>query len=165
MFRIWVISLAVLGISLSTLATASTTASAVALLKEYHGGAGPWAAAGYRMGERALKDFGEKKNSFAIDITHRSPAKVQYSCIADGIQSVTGSSVGKMNLRWEKVAMEDLSTIAVHRPTGRRLRFLIRPAFLKAMLDVPHDHLEAKAIEVLQMKEDEIYEVIDDTAR
>ena len=49
-----------------------------------HGGAGPWAVAGYRMGEHALKELGLERGSFDLVVTHFSPKEVQYACIADG---------------------------------------------------------------------------------
>jgi hypothetical protein len=42
------------------------------------------------MGERALDDLAVQRGSFALDVTHRKPFKVQYSCIADGWQAATG---------------------------------------------------------------------------
>jgi hypothetical protein len=61
----------------------------LARVASIHGVAGVFAVAGYRMGERALHDLGEQRGSFAIDVTYRTPLKVQYSCIADGRQAAT----------------------------------------------------------------------------
>ena len=59
-------------------------------VQEIHGGTGPWAVAGYRIGERALKELGLPRHSFRLLVVHRSPAEVQYSCVADGLQAATG---------------------------------------------------------------------------
>src|SRR5690242_14269068 len=48
-----------------------------------HGGAGPWAVAGYRMGAHALGVLGVERGSFDLEIVHYTPKEVQYSCIAD----------------------------------------------------------------------------------
>src|SRR5688572_29342232 len=49
-----------------------------------HGGAGPWAVAGYRMGEYALGVLGLEHGSFDLEVVHFTPREVQYACIADG---------------------------------------------------------------------------------
>lgn len=46
-----------------------------------HEGAGPFAVAGYRMGLRALQELGVDRGSFSVDVTHETPAEVQWSCI------------------------------------------------------------------------------------
>src|SRR5579871_2156156 len=80
-----------------------------AALKEIdfvHGGHGPFAVAGYRIGERALKELGEPRSSFSFEVIHKTPAEVQWTCIADGVQAATGVSVGKMNLKIEPAPVE-----------------------------------------------------------
>lgn len=64
-----------------------------------HGGAGPWAVAGYRMGEFALRELGLPRGSFDLEVVHFTPESVQYSCIADGAAAATGASLGKLNLK------------------------------------------------------------------
>lgn len=51
-----------------------------------HGGAGPFAVAGYRMARHALEVLGLEPGSFDLDVEHHSPKAVQFSCIADGAQ-------------------------------------------------------------------------------
>jgi formylmethanofuran dehydrogenase subunit E len=38
-----------------------------------HGGAGPWAVAGYRMGAYALRTLGIERGSFDFEIVHFTP--------------------------------------------------------------------------------------------
>src|SRR4051794_23181590 len=95
----------------------------LARVKEVHGAAGPWAVAGYRIGERALKDLALPRHSFQLSVIHRAPAQVQYSCVADGLQAATGASPGKLNLKLEEVAVERLCTTIEDRKTGRKLTF------------------------------------------
>lgn len=67
----------------STEAQASSVEETLTRVAAIHGAAGVFAVAGYRMGERALHDLSVPRGSFALDVTHRTPLKVQYSCIAD----------------------------------------------------------------------------------
>ena len=62
-----------------------------------HGGTGPFAVAGYRIGQRALKELNLPRGTFTLEVIHKTPNEVQYSCIADGVQAATGVSVGKLN--------------------------------------------------------------------
>ena len=64
-----------------------------------HGGTGPFAVAGYRIGQRALKEMNLSRGSFNLEVIHKTPNEVQFSCIADGVQAATGVSVGKLNLK------------------------------------------------------------------
>jgi formylmethanofuran dehydrogenase subunit E len=68
-------------------------------VREVHGEAGPWAVAGYRIGERALKELSVPRHSFGLLVLHRAPAEVQYSCVTDGLMAATGASPGKLNLK------------------------------------------------------------------
>ena len=49
-------------------------AACLARVKEVHGAAGPWAVAGYRIGERALKDLGLPRHSHDLEVVHHCPA-------------------------------------------------------------------------------------------
>jgi hypothetical protein len=86
---------------------------------EFHGAAGVFAVAGYRIGVRALSELHEKRGSFSLDVTHRTPFEVQWSCIADGIQAATGVSVGKLNLHLVQVMRDQLETVIRDKQSGR----------------------------------------------
>jgi formylmethanofuran dehydrogenase subunit E len=138
----------------------SQPANVDAVLKqvaEFHGNAGVFAVAGYRMGQRALLEFHEQRGSFDLDVTHRTPLEVQYSCIADGWQAATGVSAGKLNLHVIPVPAADLETIIKDRKSGQRLTFRLKPDFLKAYLNVPYDKQAAAARRVALMPEEQIY--------
>ena len=128
-------------------------------VREIHGASGPWAVAGYRMGERALKELGLPRQSFALMVVHQCPAKVQYSCIADGLQAATGASAGKLNLVVEEAPLAGLKTVIRDRKTGRALRFTLKPEFAKSISDLPPDRLEAEGRRVAGLPDDEIFEV------
>src|SRR5262245_56155903 len=77
----------------------------------HHGGAGPWAVAGYRMGRHALAKLGLERHSFDLEVVHRSPQAVQFTCIADGASASTGASVGKMNLSVVPASEAEVATV------------------------------------------------------
>ncbi len=139
--------------------TTPTEAESLAKVKAIHGGAGPWAVVGYRIGTRALADLSLPRQSFALLVVHRSPAEVQYSCVADGLQAATGASAGKLNLKLEEVPAERLETIVEDRKSGRRLRFRIKPEFARSILDLPMNRGEVEAVRVLRTPDDAIFSV------
>lgn len=67
--------------------------AALARVASIHGGHGPWAVAGYRMGQYALQRLGLRPGSFDLEVVHHSPAQVQYTCVADGAAAATGASL------------------------------------------------------------------------
>jgi formylmethanofuran dehydrogenase subunit E len=125
-----------------------------------HGGAGPWAVAGYRMGEFALQQLGVSRGSFDLDITHASPAEVQYSCIADGAAAATGASLGKLNLHWQEAAQPETRTTYVRKSTGQSVTLTVTPAFATRYADVPRPQLKAAGEEVMRLPDSDIFEVV-----
>lgn len=152
------VSLTVWG-TISAPARADAVETALARVREIHGDAGPWAVTGYRIGQAALAALRLPRHSFSLDIRHRAPAQVQYSCIVDGVQAATGASPGKLNLRHEIAALEAMETIAADRRSGRTLHFRLRPAFVASILDVPYPQFEEAARRVLALPDAEIFDV------
>ena len=134
-------------------------AACLARVKEVHGAAGPWAVAGYRIGERALKDLALRRQSHDLEVVHRCPAQVQYSCIADGVQAATGASAGKLNLRVVEASRADLCTVIRDKKSGRSLTFVLKPEFARAITDLPFDRLEAEGRRVASLPDDAIFSV------
>jgi formylmethanofuran dehydrogenase subunit E len=133
-----------------------------AALKEVaaiHGAAGVFAVAGYRMGERALRDLGTPRGSFALEVVHKTPMQVQYSCIADGLQAATGTSAGKLNLRIVEAPAAGLETIVRNRKTGQELIFHLEPDFLRRYLNLPNDQQPGAGRTVAALPESEIFTV------
>ncbi len=134
-----------------------TVSECLTRVKEVHGATGPWAVAGYRIGERARKELGLPRHSFKILVVHRAPAEVQYSCVADGLQAATGASPGKLNLRLEEVPPDRLSTAVSDRETGRALTFTLRPEFVRTVRGLPHDRLEGEGRRVASLPDEAIF--------
>lgn len=133
-------------------------------VREVHGGTGPWAVAGYRIGERALKELGLPRHNFGLLAVHRAPAEVQYSCIADGLQAATGVSPGKLNLRLEAAPAERLSTTVTDRGSGRTLTFTLRPELVRSIRDLPAERLEAEGRRVAGLPDGDIFTVVEGKA-
>ncbi len=128
-------------------------------VKEAHGAAGPWAVAGYRIGERALKDLGLRRHSHDLEVVHHCPLQVQYSCMADGLSAATGASPGKLNLRIEESPVTGLKTLVRDRQKGRSLTFTLKPEFVRSIADLPFDRLEAAGRRVASLPDDAIFNV------
>lgn len=135
----------------------AVVAERLARVRDIHGAIGPWAVAGYRMGERALKELALPKHTFTILVIHRCPAEVQYSCIADGLQAATGASSGKLNLRVEEAAAGAMKTMIRDQNSRRLLTFTLKPELVRSIKDLPHDHLEAAGRRVAGLRDDEIF--------
>ena len=133
----------------------------VSRVRDVHGAAGPWAVAGYRIGERALKELNLPRQSFLIQVTHYSPIEVQYSCIADGIQAATGASLGKLNLRIRETPAFLLRTEIQNRRTGRTLTFFLQPKFIESITNLPMDRLETEGKRVAALPDNEIFTIED----
>lgn len=127
-----------------------------------HGGAGPWAVAGYRMGERALELLGLARGSFDVEVVHHTPQEVQYSCIADGASAATGASVGKLNLSLVDAPAADTHTRYTNRKTGASVTLRLTKAFTERFKDVPMERLAAAGREVVALPESEIFELVTD---
>lgn len=126
---------------------------------EFHGNAGVFAVAGYRMGEAALHELGKARGSFDLDVTHRTPLKVQYSCVADGWQAATGVSAGKLSLHIVEAPITQFETVVKDRKSSKQLVFRIRPEFLKRYLDLPYNQQAAAAREVASMPAEKIFTI------
>ncbi len=130
-----------------------------------HGGSGPWAVAGFRMGEFVAKTWGITVPSFDIEVEHRSPAQVQYSCVLDGAAAATGASAGKLSLKFVEVPLTIMDTTFRHKPTGRVLTLRVADSFKKKFTDVPREKLGSAGAEVLILADSEIFQVSSGAAR
>jgi formylmethanofuran dehydrogenase subunit E len=139
-------------------AAAAGSASPLDEVARVHGGAGPWAVAGYRMGSFALTKLGLERQSFDLDVTHHSPLSPQYACIADGASASTGASIGKVNLHLVEADAKAISTTYKRKSTGQEITLRPTEAFKQRFLDVPRPGLAAAGAQVLALKDEEIFE-------
>ncbi|MBS2012842.1 MAG: hypothetical protein JST00_08150 [Deltaproteobacteria bacterium] len=139
-------------------ATADAAADKLAEVARVHGGAGPWAVAGYRMGEHALAVLGLPRGSFDLEVVHHTPREVQYSCIADGAAAATGASMGKLNLSLAEAAPEATRTTYRRKSTGKTVTLRLTASFVARFTNVPRERLAAAGREVIALRDDEIFE-------
>ena len=130
-------------------------------VERIHGGAGPWAVAGYRMGAYAMAKLGVEHGSFDLEILHKSPRQVQLTCIADGAAAATGASLGKLNLALAEADEAHLLTTYRRKSTGASLSLRPSPAFMKRFRDVPRAELGAAGRTVIGLPDAEVFEVVE----
>ena len=123
-----------------------------------HGGAGPWAVAGYRMGAFALQSLGVARGSFDLEIVHHTPREVQYACIADGASAATGASVGKLNLTLSDAPAPETRTVYRSRSTGKTITLRVTKAFAARFLEVPRERLGDAGREAMQLPDADVFE-------
>lgn len=136
---------------------AASSSTILAKVADIHGAAGVFAVAGYRIGERALAILEEPRGSFALDVTHKTPLEVQWSCVADGVQASTGVSAGKLNLHIVPVPKSDFETVIHDKHSGKEIVFRLQPSFLAKYLDTPRERQPQAANEVLALADDQIF--------
>ncbi len=132
---------------------------ALAEVAAVHGGAGPWAVAGYRMGMHALGVLGLARGSFDLEVVHHSPREVQYACVADGAAASTGASLGKLNLSIAESAAAETRTTYRKKSTGQVLTLRLTPGFVARFADVPRDRLAAAGRTVMTLPAAEVFQV------
>ncbi|WP_323382856.1 formylmethanofuran dehydrogenase subunit E family protein [Myxococcus dinghuensis] len=150
--------LAGMGCATTPVAKSAAEEDALARVAAVHGGAGPWAVAGYRMGEYALGALGLRAGSFDLEVIHHSPSQVQYACVADGAAAATGASLGKLNLT-RLDAAETVTTFR-NRATGKSLTLRPAASFVERFRDVPREQLAVRGREVLTLPDAEVFEVV-----
>lgn len=129
-----------------------------------HGGSGPWAVLGYRMGQFAIRQLGLERGSFDLEVVHFSPRQVQYSCVADGAAAATGASLGKLNLTLNEAAAGEVRTLYRRKSTGAEI--VLRPTaeFGARFRDVPRTELAAAGRRVLALRDEELFEPVEAVA-
>ena len=112
-------------------------------------GSAPW----------ALTQLQVKRCSFSLGVTHRTPLQVQWSCIADGIQTATGVSAGNLNLHLMEKRSDKFETVIQDNRSGKMLIFRLQPEFLTKYLDTPEDRQAAAARDVLTQPDSAIFAI------
>jgi formylmethanofuran dehydrogenase subunit E len=130
-----------------------------------HGVPGPWALSGYRIGKNALARLGiTREKAWEIVVTHRSPKKVQFTCMMDGLLAATGASPGKMNLLHEEATEEALETVVTHKPSGKVLTYRLTKSFREKIGPVERADFPKAAAMLEGMKDEEVFTVTEGTA-
>jgi formylmethanofuran dehydrogenase subunit E len=125
-----------------------------------HGAAGPWAVAGYRMGEHALARLGLGRGSFDLEVVHHTPRAVKFSCIADGAQASTGASAGKLNLVLADADEAHVATTFRRKSTGQSITLRPAASFADRFRDVPRVQARMMGKQVLELPASDVFEEI-----
>jgi formylmethanofuran dehydrogenase subunit E len=128
-----------------------------------HGAPGPWAVAGYRMGQYALGGLGLERGSFDLEVTHKSPREVMFSCIADGAAAATGASVGKLNLTLVDGAEGDLATSYRKKSSGQTITVRPTASFRARYANTPREKARELGREVLGLPAEQVFEEVPPT--
>lgn len=132
--------------------------SALDAVAAIHGAAGPWAVAGYRMGEHALATLGLQRGSFDLEVQHHTPRAVKFSCIADGAAAATGASAGKLNLVLVDADEAHVATTYRRKSTGRSITLRPTASFAVRFADVPPGQARVMGKQVLEMPAAEVFD-------
>jgi formylmethanofuran dehydrogenase subunit E len=140
--------------------SADPTDKALDEVANIHGAPGPWAVAGYRMGEHALAKLGLSRGSFDLEVTHHTPRAVKFSCIADGAQASTGASAGKLNLALVDADEAHLATTYRRKSTGQSITLRPTASFAERFRDFPRDQARVMGKQVMGLLAAEVFEEI-----
>jgi formylmethanofuran dehydrogenase subunit E len=125
-----------------------------------HGAPGPWAVAGYRMGRYALGKLGLERGTFDLEVSHRTPRQVMFSCIADGAAAATGASAGKLNLVMLDGTESELATTYRQKSKDRVVTLRPTASFRARYADTPRERAREAGREVLTLPQDQIFEEV-----
>ena len=128
----------------------------LAQMRFIYGGAGPFVAAGFRIGEKSLNEFAMPKAPFDLMVEHVSYKDIHYTSVMDGYISSLGVSPGKLNLSYIASDSIKVETTIKHISTNRILIFRLRDSFYKKYFNCPENKLEKCAKEVLELPFDSI---------
>jgi formylmethanofuran dehydrogenase subunit E len=115
------------------------------------------------MGRYALARLGLERQSFDLEVVHRTPEEVQYSCIADGASAATGASVGKLNLRLVAATQAEVATTYRRKSTGQTVTLRPTRAFAERFRDVQRERLGEAGRAVLTLPDADVFEEVSAT--
>lgn len=128
-----------------------------------HGATGPFAIAGYRMGEWALRQLKLGRGSKDLEVVHYSPREAGWCSIVDGLQAATGASLGKLNLAM--VESKAASSLVRNRKTGEEVRMELTEAFVRDHQSLPAAKAAAAGARLTAVKETEVFRVVPGSRR
>ena len=126
-----------------------------------HGHVGPWNVLGWRIGKAALREFQTQWGRHTLDIVCYIPLATPYSCMADGLVTGTGNSLGRLDIRLAEVLSRDLIHVAVRRKDGQGPILLFKPnlEYLKRIEGRRLEHLETLSRECVTMAEGDLIRI------
>jgi len=122
-----------------------------------NGSSGPFAVAGYRMGQAAMKQLGLGRASTDCEVVHYAPADSELSSVVDGLQAATGASLGKRNLSLVDSTGGESHSVVRNRKTNRKVRLTLTEEFLKAHRGLAPAASAAAGARLIAAPENEIF--------
>ncbi len=110
------------------------------------------------MGQYALGKLGLERGSFDLEVSHRSPRQVMFSCIADGAAAATGASAGKLNLVVVDGTESELATTYKQKSSGKTITVRPTSSFRSRYADVPREKARELGRQVLTLPADQVFE-------
>lgn len=118
----------------------------------FHGHLGPFLALGVKAGLRALEVFGYDPCGVRAEVIVPR-METPYTCFADGIQYVTGCTLGRGNIRIREGSFLEV----VFSRGSRRLELRVRGEVLSRLESGSYD-MEAEAREVARFSLSDVFE-------
>jgi formylmethanofuran dehydrogenase subunit E len=131
-----------------------------AAIEQMHGHVGPWNVLGWRIGQRALEQFGTRWGRHDLDITVHIPMDTPYSCMADGLVIGTGNSLGRLDIRLAEVGKMEMIIVDVVNKGAQGGRIIYRPKldYMGKILTAPAEDVHVLSHECFKLANEELFE-------
>ena len=121
----------------------------------FHTHLGPYLVVGLRMGRVITRDLGDEP--FSYSMVARTGKRPPYSCLVDGLQLSTPCTTGNGCL---EVDAEKTMSVEARNGNGRTVVVTLLPEMYECIeRDCTEENQEAFALEIWEMKEDELLRV------
>lgn len=130
---------------------------------DLHGHFGPFLTLGVRMGILGLRELATRKGDPGLQVTVSLEYVLPFSCMLDGIQSSTRSTLGNKRLKWKE--SKEIGAVFLNQKSGREVEVRVNPNVvqelrLKLANTKPVDEAVRQiALEVWAASEKELFSV------
>lgn len=130
---------------------------------DLHGHFGPFLTLGVRMGIVGLRELGAEAGDTQLRITVMLEHSLPYSCMLDGLQTVTKCTVGNKRLTWKE--SKEFGASFLFENSGRKVEVKINPAIVhEVSLKLNKKHPSDKQVsqlgsEIRSKPENELFSV------
>jgi hypothetical protein len=122
-------------------------------IEQMHGHVGPWNVLGWKIGQKALAEFGTRWGRHELDIIVYIPMDTPYSCMADGIVIGTGNSIGRLDIKLSPVPKMEMVCVEISKKTPGGPKILYKPKlkYLHKILTAPAEDIHILSEECFKM--------------
>jgi len=136
---------------------------------EFHGHLGPWVTVGAMIGEHALKQL-KTLGQWEVEVICWMPPERQrqpFSCILDGLQTSTGATMGKRNIRFAyspELVINNRPVVYVIRRSEKDhpqagFSYRLSDHLADILANIQPDHLEAISRDIAGHDARELFEI------